>query len=105
MRGGPLKNTQLWEVTPTHLIYCFKAYADAGQPTDLTVSGEEFIHRYLSYVPFQPRLRFKEPPCLGKGASPFPEALAPWAWEILATEANFHLLPLLRPFSLAIFSS
>jgi hypothetical protein len=39
--GGPLKNTQLQEVTPTHVIYRFKAHADAGQPTDLTVSGED----------------------------------------------------------------
>jgi hypothetical protein len=51
VRGGPLKNTQLREVTPTHVIYRFKAHADAGQPTDLTVSGEEFIRRYLSHVP------------------------------------------------------
>ncbi len=41
VRGGPLKNTQLREVTPTHVIYRFKAHADAGQPTDLTVSGED----------------------------------------------------------------
>jgi hypothetical protein len=43
VQGGPLKNTQLREITPTHVIYRFKAHADAGQPTDLTVSSEEFI--------------------------------------------------------------
>jgi hypothetical protein len=51
VRGGPLRNTQIRQVTETHVTYRFKDSANNGQLADLTVSSEEFTRRYLQHIP------------------------------------------------------
>jgi hypothetical protein len=50
VRGGPLKNSQILQVTETHVTYRYYDH-EAGTSTELTVTHAEFIRRYLAHVP------------------------------------------------------
>ena len=56
VRGGPLKNSQLRQVTATHVCYRFYAHQDNPDgrkytPTEWTLTHEAFIQRYLPHIP------------------------------------------------------
>jgi Putative transposase. len=53
VRGGPLKNAQIVGVSETWVTYRFAAHGEEEKPklTELTLTPEEFLRRYLSHVP------------------------------------------------------
>jgi hypothetical protein len=50
VRGGPLKNSQLLQVSTTHVTYRYYDH-EGGTFTELTVTAAEFIRRSLAHVP------------------------------------------------------
>ena len=56
VRGGPLKNSQLHHLDATHITYRYYAHDDnpdgkKRHATDLTLTHEAFIARYLNHIP------------------------------------------------------
>jgi len=59
VRGGPLKNTQICQVTDTQVTYRYSAHEDHPEGgkrrvTELTLTHAEFIRRYSQHIP-EPR--------------------------------------------------
>jgi len=50
VRGGALKNRQIQGVSAAGIRYRFYAHGQ-GQPTEMTLSPEAFLRRYLQHVP------------------------------------------------------
>ncbi|MGH8580590.1 MAG: transposase [Gammaproteobacteria bacterium] len=50
VRGGALKNRQIQKLTDEGITYRFYAHGQ-GQPTEMTLSPEAFLRRYLQHVP------------------------------------------------------
>ncbi len=50
VKGGPLKNSQIQEVTDSHVTYQYYDH-HSKLPTHITLTHAKFIRRYLNHVP------------------------------------------------------
>ena len=73
LKGGPLKNTQLIEVSEERVAFRYRPHRDEDDAGEdcvvMTLTPEAFLARYLAHIPV-PRLQPRPPPTILNRSAP-----------------------------------